>query len=209
MGIATKGSPSALEGLRYARRRIQGMSGAQDVTRSKPASLQDDFDAIKEQLSEVGLFHDNSLVLLAKEGNRIVLDAQGTLVSTPFFERVQAPCALFSHSDATLRYAAQGQPLRASTDDMAQLFGARVPCGTAIWGNPTAFLLKDQGFLVTGRYVGELVAAAILIDKACRAELLAPKIGELTYLNPVLCMAERAMYLASYSRHEKEEASNG
>ena len=94
--------------------------------------------------------------------------------------------------------------LRASTDDMAQMFGVQVPCGEAPWGNPIAFLLKDQGFLVTGRYVGELVAAAILVEKTCRIELLAPHVGEIHYLNPVLCLAEHAVYRASYSKHERE-----
>ena len=42
------------------------------------------------------------------------------------------------------------------------------------------------------------------MEKACRAELLAPKIGQLQYLNPALCVVEHTVYLASYSQHEKE-----
>jgi ribulose-5-phosphate 4-epimerase/fuculose-1-phosphate aldolase len=64
--------------------------------------------------------------------------------------------------------------------------------------------VEGRGFVVTGRYVEELVAAAILIEKACRAEMLAPKVGQIHYLNPALCMAEHAVYLASYSKREKE-----
>ena len=208
MGIAAKGSPSALEGLRYARRRIQGMSGAQDVTRSTPVSLMDDYRSIREALKDEGLWPADALVMVAKGGNRAIFDAQGTTVSSQLFDRVEEPYALFSHGDYSLRYAAEGRPLRASTDDMAQLFGAQVPCGEAPWGHPVAFLLKGQGFLVTGRYVGELVAAAILIEKACRIELLAPRVGQVRYLNPALCLAEHAVYRASYSKHERE-ASDG
>ena len=177
MGTAAKGALSALEGFRIARRRIRAMAATGDVTRSTPVSLMDDYRSIREALEGEGLWPADALLMVAKGGNRAIFDAEGTTVSSQLFEHVEASYALFSHGDFSLRYSAQGRSLRASTDDMAQMFGVQVPCGEAPWGNPIAFLLKDQGFLVTGRYVGELVAAAILVEKTCRIELLAPHVG--------------------------------
>lgn len=125
-------------------------------------------------------------------------------MSSPLFKNIAAPFAVFGSGPYTRTFAQKNAALKASCDDMAQLFGAQVPCVRIPHGPAGAYLIKDKGFLVTGRYEGEVVAAAILVEKACRAELLAPKVGQLHYLNPALCMVEHAVYLASYSQHEKE-----
>ncbi len=161
---------------------------------ARPQPLMETFDALRDTLKGQGLFDDDTLVLLSGGDNRIVLDAEGKLVSSPLFKNIMAPFAVFSSGPCTREFAQKGVALRASCDDMAQLFDG--PAG--------AYLIKDKGFLVTGRFVGEVVAAAILVEKACRAELLAPKIGQLQYLNPALCVVEHTVYLASYSQHEKE-----
>jgi hypothetical protein len=163
-----------------------------------------EFDEIRRQLLAQGLFDDETLVLIARDGERVVFDAQGHPVRAGFFDCVAAPFALFTPGTHARRQSEQEAAVKASTDDMAQLFGPRVPCGVRPWGRTPAFLVEGHAFVVTGRYVEELVAAAILIEKACRAEVLAPKVGQIHYLNPALCMAEHAVYLASYSKREKE-----
>lgn len=171
---------------------------------ARPQPLMETFDALRDTLKGQGLFDDDTLVLLSGGDNRIVLDAEGKLVSSPLFKNIMAPFAVFSSGPCTREFAQKGVALRASCDDMAQLFGAQAPCVRIPHGPAGAYLIKDKGFLVTGRFVGEVVAAAILVEKACRAELLAPKIGQLQYLNPALCVVEHTVYLASYSQHEKE-----
>lgn len=171
---------------------------------TRPLPLLEAFEAVREALKEQELYNDDTLVLLADGESRIILDAQGKLVTSPLFKSVTTPFAVLSSGASSLECARRGTPLKASCDDMAQLFGPRVPCVKVPRGQASAYLIKDQGFLVTGRFPAEVVAAAILVEKACRAELLAPKIGQLHYLNPALCAAEHAMYLASYSKHERE-----
>jgi hypothetical protein len=174
---------------------------------AQPQPLMKTFDAIREKLDELGLFGQDSLVLLSGGDNRIILDAKGELVSSPLFKNITAPYAVFSSGPHTRKFAQRGTSLKASCDDMAQLFGYSVPCVRIPRGPAGEYLIKDKGFLVTGRFESEVVAAAILVEKACRTELLAPKLGKLHYLNPALCKAEHAVYLASYSRHEKEANS--
>ena len=171
---------------------------------AQPLPLMEAFEALRDALKEQGLLDDDTLIMLASGENRIILDAQGNFVTSPLFKNIKTPCAVFSAGPCTREFAQRGEALRASLDDMAQLFGARVPCVKVPHGPAGAHLIKDQGFLVTGRFPAEVVAAAILVEKACRAELLAPKIGQLHYLNPALCAAEHAVYLASYSKHERE-----
>lgn len=175
---------------------------------ARPQPLMETFDTVRDTLKELDLFDDDTLVLLSGGDNRIVLDAEGELVSSPLFKNIAAPFAIFSSGPYSREYAQKGVALKASCDDMAQLFGAQLSCVRIPHGPAGSYLIKDKGFLVTGRFVGEVVAAAILVEKSCRAELLAPQIGQLQYLNPALCMIEHAVYLASYSQHEKE-ASDG
>lgn len=185
---------SALERLRQGEQSLD----------ARPQPFMESFDTLRDALRKQDLFGDDTLVLLSGGDNRIVLNAEGELVSAPLFKNIRAPFAVFGSGPYTREFVQKGLALGASCDDMAQLFGAQVPCVRIPHGPAGAYLIKDKGFLVTGRFVGEVVAAAILVEKACRAELLAPKIGQLQYLNPVLCVVEHTVYLAFYSQHEKE-----
>ena len=188
----------------YVLRALERLKQGAPSLDAQPQPLMQTFDALRDTLREQDLFSDDSLVLLSGGGNRVVLNAKGELVSSPLFKNIAAPFAVFGSGPYTRTFAQKNAALKASCDDMAQLFGAQVPCVRIPHGPAGAYLIKDKGFLVTGRYEGEVGAAAILVEKACRAELLAPKVGQLHYLNPALCMVEHAVYLASYSQHEKE-----
>lgn len=196
--------PSALQALRSAWNKVSSLRQRGDAKDLHPQPLMERFESIRSRLQDLGLFGDDTLVLLSSGGNRVIVDAKGTLVSSSLFDRINASYAVFSAGTYSLKYAGTNLPLKASCDDMAQLFGPRVPCGDSPWADLGAFLVKDRGFIVTGRYEDELIAAAILIEKACRVELLSHKVGIPHYLNPALCLAEHAVYLASYSKHEKE-----
>lgn len=204
MGGIQERVPSALQAVRAAYSRLSSRKQGDVRSAASPKAPAETLSSIKDKLAPLGLFSDEALLFLSGGGNRIIMDASGGLVGSSLFDNVDAPFALFDVGTFALEYAKRGKALKASTDDMAQLFGARVPCGERPWGRSNAFLVRDRGFVVTGRYEEELVAAAILIEKACRAELLAPKIGQIQYLNPALCAAEHAVYLASYSKREKE-----
>lgn len=204
MGGIQERVPSALQAMQGFRARLSAQKREDVRSAAPPKAPADTLSSVKEKLGPIGLFSDDALLFVSGGGNRIIIDAAGTIVGSPLFDSVDAPLALFDVGTYALEYAKRGKALKASTDDMAQMFGPRVPCGERPWGHAPAFLLKDRGFLVTGRYEEELVAAAILIEKACRSELLAPKVGQVHYLNPALCMVEHAVYLASYSKREKE-----
>lgn len=179
-------------------------AGVDEPPAGDSLSLLDDFDMVKGRLLELGLFHDDSLLLLSGEGRRAVFNARGELVGSRVFTDVRAGFALLSHGTYSEQYARLGRPLLASTDDMAQMFGPRILCAARLGGTAVARVVEGRGFLVTGRYADELVAAAILFEKACRAELLAPKVGALHYLDPTLCVLEHRVYRASYTRRERE-----
>lgn len=208
MGDALGKVSSVLGGARSLVHVALGRKGAATGADPRPLPLVERAQAVMDQLDAQGILGEDTLVFVAEGGNRVVVDVTGRLVSSSLFERVKAPYALFASGTYALEYARQGKPLRASIDDMAQLFGPVVPCGEVPRASLPAFLVRDRGYVVTGRYAGELVAAAILMEKACRVELLAPAVGEVHRLNPALCMAEHAVYLASYSKHERE-ASDG
>lgn len=190
--------------LRRLARSIRDGDGV-SVSGSTPLSLDDAFEAIRDELRDVGLLCDETLVLIARGGNRIIYDAQGQIVGSSLFDRMDVSYAVFTAGQYSREYAKEHRILRASCDDMAQMFGPQIPCGKRPWGNHPAFLVEDEGFVATGRYPSELIAAAVLVEKACRTEMLAPTIGAPTYLNPLLCAAEHAVYLASYSKPERKE----
>lgn len=154
-------------------------------------------------LKKEGLFHADTLFLLP--GN-IVLNAEGERTSSPLFDMLKADCALFTYGEYSRMYAEKKQGLRPSIDDMAQMFGSTVASRILPARNDNACLIQNKGFVVTGRFEKELTAAALLIEKACRTEILAGKIGQIRYLGPVLAEAEHVVYLMKYSKHEKEAA---
>ncbi|MBQ6489753.1 MAG: hypothetical protein IJI75_11035 [Solobacterium sp.] len=154
-------------------------------------------------LKKERLFHADTLFLLP--GN-IVLNAEGERTSSPLFDMLKADCALFTYGEYSRKYAEKKQGLRPSIDDMAQMFGSTVASRILPARNDNACLIQNKGFVVTGRFENELIAAALLVEKACRTEMLAGKIGQIRYLGPVLAEAEHAVYLMKYSKHEKEAA---
>lgn len=176
-------------------------------TREHPSPMSE-FDEIRGQLLAQGLFDDETLVLIAHDGARVVFDAQGNPTHSELFDRVTAPFALFTPGTHARRQSEREAAVKASIDDMAQLFGYELPCVDVPRGDMPAALIRNRGLLVTGRFPKELVAAAILCEKSCRVELLAPAIGQVHHLNPMLCSAEHAVYLAAYSRRQLRDASS-
>ena len=82
-----------------------------------------EFEEIRQQLKENGLFGDETLVLIAHDGVRVVFDSEGRLVRSELFDAIKAPLALFTPGTHTLTFATRGLPVYASNDDMAQMFG--------------------------------------------------------------------------------------
>lgn len=163
------------------------------------ADIQAKFVSIREQLTALGLFGEGSLVMLDGGGRRTVLDGKGEPADMALFNGVTAPLAVLTRGPSFGALPAGGKPLRACTDDMAQIFGPRVRWTEKPGGAP-ACLLPGRGFLVTGRYESELIAACILMEKMCLAQTLAPKLGGLKALAGPLCALEHRVYLKKYSR---------
>lgn len=167
------------------------------------------FRSIRDRLTALGLFDGDSLVMLPVDGGRVVLDSAGNEAHTDIFDGLPAGMAVLTAGQYARRYAAGGGTIRASTDDTAQMFGARVRCVDAPAGDAPAFLLKDLGFVVTGRFENELVAACILMEKMCMACLLSPVLGGLKPLSGPLCALEHAVYLKKYSRPSRLASQGG
>ena len=167
---------------------------------------QEVFESIRSQLTALGLFDSRSLAMLGDGPDRRVLDAEGNEADGTLFAAVAAPMAVFTAGRFSGAYAAGGKPLRACTDDMAQMFGPRVRCLDAPGGAP-ACLIRGRGFVVTGRFTGELIAAAILMEKMCMAAMLSPALGGLRTLAGPLCALEHRVYLQKYSRPARQAAA--
>ena len=167
----------------------------------------DHFEAVRAQLSELGLFDRRSLVMLRQRGGRVVLNAEGKRVAPTMFEGVTAELAVLTAGRYALQYAALGKPVTASTDDMAMMFGHRVRCVDRPDGGDAAYIIRGRGFLVTGRFESELIAACILMEKMCKAELLAPAAGKVRHLNPALSALEHSVYMKKYSKNEREASA--
>ena len=167
---------------------------------------QEVFESIRSQLTALGLFDSRSLAMLGDGPDRRVLDAEGNEADGTLFAAVAAPMAVFTAGRFSGAYAAGGKPLRACTDDMAQMFGPRVRCLDAPGGAP-ACLIRGRGFVVTGRFTGELIAAAILMEKMCMAAMLSPALGGLRTLAGPLCALEHRVYLKKYSRPARQAAA--
>ncbi len=172
------------------------------------ASVREKFEYIRAQLTQLGLFDGDSLVMLGPVGERAVLDADGNETSPEPFSGVSAPLAVLTAGRYARAYAAAGSALHAPTDDMAQMFGPRVRLTERASGGAPAFLIRDRGFLVTARFDSELIAACILMEKLCMAGVLAPKLGGLRPLGGPLCSLEHLFYLKKYSRGARQAAAD-
>lgn len=160
--------------------------------------IQEHFASIRARLAALGLWDERALVMLGQGADRAVFTAAGTPAAPEFFSAVDAPMAVFTAGAYSRTFVQNAHALRACTDDAAQMFGALVPCGEAPGG--AAYLLPGQGFVVTGRFENELVAACILLEKMCMAALCAPRIGTLHPLDAALAAEEHTIYTQSYSR---------
>ena len=162
------------------------------------------FESIRKELVSLSLFDEGSLIMIRKDSEKTIFDQDGNEVFSSLFEQIEEPFAVFTSGKYTRMYSEKGISLKASCDDMAQMFGYEVRCISVPQKNGRAFLIRDQGMLVTGRYRKELIAAAILAEKMCRTEILAEKTGRIHYLHPLLCRIEHLVYMNSYSKTEKE-----
>lgn len=168
-------------------------------------SQREQFEYIRNRLGVLGLFNEESLFMADNGETRIIFDHEGNETTSVLFDRIREPLAVFTPGVYAFAFAGKGHALKASCDDMAQMFGYSIPCVTVPGRNGRAFLIKDRGMLVTGRYLKEAEAAVILAEKMCRTEILAEKTGRTVFrLDPLLSFAEHAVYMTGYSRKEKE-----
>lgn len=165
------------------------------------------FESIRSRLQELGLFNDDSRIMLKTGAGSLVLDAAGTPVQTDFFASVDAPMAVFTSGSYSQRFAAAARTIHASNEDMAMMFGPRVRCAGKPGGKSPACIIPGKGFVVTARFENELVAACILMEKMCMTELLSPKLGGFKKLKALLCRLEHAIYLKKYSRNSAKAAA--
>jgi ribulose-5-phosphate 4-epimerase/fuculose-1-phosphate aldolase len=72
-------------------------------------------------------------------------------------------------------------------------------------GYPTTnCLILGDGFVTVGRYPKEVVAAAILVEKMAKTEVLGSALGKIHYINPLLTKIMHLVYKKRYSRRERE-----
>lgn len=159
--------------------------------------------SVLNQLKDVGLLNETTLLGYKKDGKRITVDYQGNVIDNDTFNEVNGEYVLLSYGEYSKEYAKKHQAIKASNDDAAMMFGYKVDNVSRVKkGN--AYIIDDYGFMVSGRFESELVASAILIEKMCKVEILGSKVGQVHHLNPVLCLLEHLIYLKSYSKKEKE-----
>lgn len=165
-------------------------------------------EEILKALKNANLLTEGTLVMIKGGFGKEVFNFVGEKVESNLFARIAAPFALFTSGKYSSEYCKMGRAAHAANDDAAMMFGSKVKClkGKA---PKTSCLLFNEGFLVVGRFPGELVAAAILLEKMCKAEILSKKIGKIRRLPAFLCAIERLAYLKIYSKKEKENYDQG
>ena len=158
-----------------------------------------DILAIINSLTDFHLLNSETLLLIDNK----IYDYQGKEVESDVFSRVKAPFAIFSNGRYTKQYLLKEKALKPSTDDSAMMFGGKVPFQNTKKFKGKAILLKD-GFIVTGRYPKEVIAAAILIEKMAKTEIVSERFGKVHYINPLLIKIMHFIYQRSYTKKAKE-----
>lgn len=99
-----------------------------------------------------------------------------------------------------------GKDFRPYLDDQAQIIGTRVTCVrehskiARALKNSNAVLLCGEGAICSGLSKDEAMAACLVLEKGCKAALLAETIGKINPVNFVDAYKERLFYLKSYSK---------
>lgn len=113
-----------------------------------------------------------------------------------FRMRPDVQAVVHTHPTHAVAFSALGQPLLALGHEGA-LFGGGLPvfgdtsdlivtpglghAVAATLGERSALILRNHGIVTTGRTVEEAVMTAVLLEKACRTQLLAQAAGELRH----------------------------
>ena len=164
------------------------------------------FASVCARLEALGLWNGETLF---RPAPGVVFDAAGYRTETALFSNISAPMAVFTAGRYSREFARSPHALRAATDDAAQMFGVRVPVSAKPRRGAAACIVPDRGFIVTGRFENELVAACILLEKLCMTALLSPRIGKPKPLSAPLCRLEHSVYERKYSRPSLEAAKGG
>lgn len=153
---------------------------------------------IIEELKKNDLFNKDTLIMTYINEVKTVYNSEGKIISTNIFDEVFTKYACITSGTYSLEYSNYNRPLKASNDDAAMMFGPIVKVKLKDASKPS--IIRYNGFLATGRFINELIAQSILLEKMCKAEMLASKIGTIKYLNPILCVLEHIVYKLSYSK---------
>jgi L-fuculose-phosphate aldolase len=164
----------------------------------------EDFRTISYQLKDQGLFEDDTQIMVRGADGKTVFGADGAIISPDEFDGIDAAYGVLSSAKYSFEYSKTGRAVTASSDDMAMMFGYSVDCADKAGGGAPAYLLKGRGFLVTGRFISEVVAACILMEKMCKTELLASAVGSIQALTREHCEGAHEMYIQSYSAKSLE-----
>lgn len=154
---------------------------------------------ILENLKDQNLLTDQTLLMFKENNTKMIVNFRGELIENDLFKNIQEDFAIFTYGTYSKVYVQRGKALIASSDDASQMFGHKVKCIKDKTPKSNA-LIFNEGFLVVGRSPDEVITASILIEKMCKAELLAPKIGKIKYLNRVLSKIEHVVYKNIYSK---------
>jgi ribulose-5-phosphate 4-epimerase/fuculose-1-phosphate aldolase len=121
--------------------------------------------------------------------------------------REDLDAVVFACTPDSVTVSSKGKAVKPALDDTAQLIGEDIPVIDEINSalilkaveNRGGCLINGAGILGVGRNLTEAVAAVQIIEKACEAEVLAPKIGGVHYLPHETAAALRKEFLESYS----------
>jgi hypothetical protein len=165
-------------------------------------------DEILKTLKDVNLLTEKTLVMIKGEAGKEIFNFCGERVESHLFDRINTPFALFTFGKYSSEYCKMGKAIVAANDDAALMFGHKVKYLKD--KNPkTNGLIFNEGFVVVGRFPNEITAAAILLEKMCKVEMLAGKIGKVKHLNPFLATLEHFVYKRNYSKKEKVRYDQG
>ena len=125
------------------------------------------------------------------------------------YEKNDAQCIIYSHAPYTKMAAALGRDMKPYIDDAAQILGTSVKslknkCTykeiAKALDKRNAVLIEKVGAVCTGASYPDAEAAALVLEKAAQAYLLADSVGKIRPVSYFTARKERSIYINKYSK---------
>ena len=139
--------------------------------------------------------------------------AGAAAIHARIYQKTDACCVIWNRQEAVREVSRRETAFRPYLEDLIQIAGTDIRCadGTAPAGivrrlkGRSAVLVKGQGAFCTGRTRDDAEAAAILLEKSCRAALFAEHFPDCSPVGRLDGLIQRMVYVRKYARKKEEQ----